>query len=96
LADNAANNQTRIATIAKMLMEEPEEATKIANKLKADYILIYVVAQRVSIDNNTYYILGYGGRKILTISNLSSVWRLAEEEIAKRESTRRRNPETPG
>lgn len=61
LADNAANNQTRIVTIAKMLMERPEQATEIANKIKADYIVIYVVAQPVLVDNKTYYILGYGG-----------------------------------
>jgi dolichyl-diphosphooligosaccharide---protein glycosyltransferase len=61
LADNAANNQTRIATISQMFMEKPEEGIKIANKLQADYILIYVVAEKVGINNSTYYILGSGG-----------------------------------
>jgi dolichyl-diphosphooligosaccharide--protein glycosyltransferase len=62
LADNATLNDTRIATIAKMFMEKPENGIKIASdSLKADYILIYVVAQPILIDNNTYYMLGYGG-----------------------------------
>jgi dolichyl-diphosphooligosaccharide--protein glycosyltransferase len=61
LADNAANNQTRIATISQMFIEKPEEGIKIANKLKADYILIYVVAEKIAINNSSYYILGGGG-----------------------------------
>jgi dolichyl-diphosphooligosaccharide--protein glycosyltransferase len=61
LADNAANNQTRIATISQMFMEKPEEGIRIANKLKADYILIYVVAEKIAINNSSYYILGSGG-----------------------------------
>ncbi|MGZ5547561.1 MAG: STT3 domain-containing protein, partial [Nitrososphaeraceae archaeon] len=44
LADNATINQTRIQTIAKMLMSEQETATQIAHDLKADYVLVYIVA----------------------------------------------------
>ena len=61
LADNANINSTRIAMIGKMFMEEPENGLKIARHLKADYILIHVVAHRILINNTTYYILGYGG-----------------------------------
>lgn len=62
LADNATINQTRISALAQMFIEKPEDGIKIAsNSLKADYILVYLVAQPISIGNNTFYILGYGG-----------------------------------
>jgi dolichyl-diphosphooligosaccharide---protein glycosyltransferase len=62
LADNATLNQTRIQTIAKMLMSEPETATQIAQDLKADYILVYIVADRHNGPNgNSFYTLGSGG-----------------------------------
>jgi dolichyl-diphosphooligosaccharide--protein glycosyltransferase len=62
LADNATLNDTRIATLAKMFMDKPEDGIYLAaSKLRANYILVYVVAEPISINNNTYYILGYGG-----------------------------------
>jgi dolichyl-diphosphooligosaccharide---protein glycosyltransferase len=61
LADNANINETRVGTIAKMFMEEPKDGAKIAQDLKANYILIFVVAQRVSVNGTSYYTLGYGG-----------------------------------
>jgi dolichyl-diphosphooligosaccharide---protein glycosyltransferase len=62
LADNATINQTRIQTIAKMLMSEPETATQIAQDLKADYILVYIVADRHNgPSGNSFYTLGSGG-----------------------------------
>jgi dolichyl-diphosphooligosaccharide--protein glycosyltransferase len=61
LADNAANNQTRIVTIAKMLMDKPEDGIKSALNLKADYILIYLTAQRISVNGTPLYILGDNG-----------------------------------
>ncbi len=45
LADNATINQTRIATIAKMFIQDEQSGTKIAQDLKADYILVYTVSQ---------------------------------------------------
>jgi dolichyl-diphosphooligosaccharide---protein glycosyltransferase len=62
LADNATINQTRIAAIAKMFMDKPLNGINLAaSNLRADYILVYVVAQPILIGNNTFYILGYGG-----------------------------------
>jgi dolichyl-diphosphooligosaccharide--protein glycosyltransferase len=62
LADNATINQTRIATIAKMFIDQPQNGIKIARDLKADYILVYVVAQRFAGVNGTnFYTLGSGG-----------------------------------
>jgi dolichyl-diphosphooligosaccharide--protein glycosyltransferase len=65
MADNATINQTKIATIAKMFMSPEEQGLKIAKDLGADYILIYVVGQKLpAIDptnNSPIYILGSGG-----------------------------------
>jgi dolichyl-diphosphooligosaccharide--protein glycosyltransferase len=62
LADNATINQTRIATIAKMFIDQKENGIKIAQDLKADYILVFVVGQRFSGVNGTaFYTLGSGG-----------------------------------
>jgi dolichyl-diphosphooligosaccharide---protein glycosyltransferase len=62
LADNGTINQTRIQTIAKMFIEKPAESIKLARQLKADYILVYIVGQRLaSASPNTLYTLGNGG-----------------------------------
>jgi dolichyl-diphosphooligosaccharide---protein glycosyltransferase len=62
LADNATINKTRIETLAKMFMDTPEQGVKIARNLKANYLLIYVVAKSVPIDGTLYYYsLGNGG-----------------------------------
>lgn len=62
LADNATINQTRIATIAKMFMDQTENGLKIAKDLKSDYIVVYIVGQRFSgINNSELYVLGNGG-----------------------------------
>jgi dolichyl-diphosphooligosaccharide--protein glycosyltransferase len=62
LADNGTLNSTRIQTIAKMFIDKPEEGIKTAGQLKADYILIYIVAQRLAGANGTsFYTLGSGG-----------------------------------
>src|SRR5919199_135875 len=45
LADNATLNQTRISTIGKMFISNEQSGIKIAQDLKADYILVYVVGQ---------------------------------------------------
>jgi dolichyl-diphosphooligosaccharide---protein glycosyltransferase len=45
LADNATLNHTRIQTIGKMFISDEESGMKIAEDLKADYILVYVVGQ---------------------------------------------------
>jgi dolichyl-diphosphooligosaccharide--protein glycosyltransferase len=45
LADNATLNHTRIQSIAKMFISDEESGMKIAQDLKADYILVYVVGQ---------------------------------------------------
>lgn len=62
LADNGTINQTRIQTIAKMFIDKPEDGIKVARQLKTDYILLYIVAQRLAGANGTsFYTLGSGG-----------------------------------
>ncbi|MBA3977102.1 MAG: peptidylprolyl isomerase [Nitrosopumilus sp.] len=65
LADNATINQTRIESIAKMFISPEEEGLKIANNLKADYILVYVVGQKLPAfdpnSNSPIFVLGTGG-----------------------------------
>jgi dolichyl-diphosphooligosaccharide---protein glycosyltransferase len=65
LADNATINSTRISTIAKMLMSPEQEGWKIANNLKANYILIYVVGQKLPaidpVNKSPIFTLGGGG-----------------------------------
>jgi dolichyl-diphosphooligosaccharide--protein glycosyltransferase len=62
LADNATINQTRIATIAKMFMDQTDNGLKIAQDLKSDYIVVYIVGQRISgINGSELYVLGNGG-----------------------------------
>jgi dolichyl-diphosphooligosaccharide--protein glycosyltransferase len=45
LADNATLNHTRIQSLAKMFISDEESGIKIAQDLKADYILVYAVGQ---------------------------------------------------
>lgn len=45
LADNATLNHTRIQSLAKMFISDEESGMKIAQDLKADYILVYTVGQ---------------------------------------------------
>jgi dolichyl-diphosphooligosaccharide--protein glycosyltransferase len=76
LADNATLNHTRIQSIAKMFISDEKNGMKIAEDLKADYILVYVVGQvrfygqlNASATNGTsngndriaVYTLGQGG-----------------------------------
>jgi dolichyl-diphosphooligosaccharide--protein glycosyltransferase len=62
LADNATINQTRIAALAKMFIDDPEGGIKIAQDLKSDYILLYLVAQRFpGLNTTSFYTLGNGG-----------------------------------
>ncbi len=65
LADNATINQTRIETIAKMFISPEEEGWKLAKNLKADYVLIYVVGQKLPASDPTskspIFVLGSGG-----------------------------------
>ena len=65
LADNATINSTRIESIAKMFISPEQEGWKIANNLKSDYIVIYVVGQKLPafdpVSKSPLFVLGGGG-----------------------------------
>ncbi|AIC16797.1 peptidylprolyl isomerase [Nitrososphaera viennensis] len=72
IADNATINQTRIESIAKMFSGDEQSGIKIAQDLKADYVVVYVVGQHQfdgtpggnSTDVNVpIYTLGQGGEE---------------------------------
>lgn len=69
--DNATLNSTRIETVAKMLMGDEQSGIKIAQDLGADYVLVFIVAQKqftgTTGENGTQdvsiYTLGQGGEE---------------------------------
>ena len=61
LADNATMNSTRIANIAKAFLAPPDLAWESLQKMDADYVLVFVAAQKLDIPGESYYILGGGG-----------------------------------
>ncbi len=61
LADNATIDTNVIANIARMLLSSPDEAWKMLNKAGANYVLVYVVGQKFTSNNQDLYILGGGG-----------------------------------
>jgi dolichyl-diphosphooligosaccharide--protein glycosyltransferase len=75
VADNAGNVFPCIETIAKMFMEPPKEGLGIIHNLKADYILIYIVAKNITINGKQYYILVNGSEKskIYAISKVAKL-----------------------
>ena len=62
LADNSTISTIIIANIAKMLLSNPDTAWDSLNEMQADYVLIFVVGERLNIDSpESYYRLGGGG-----------------------------------
>ena len=62
LADNSTLSTIIIANIAKMLLSSPDTAWDSLNEMQADYVLIFVVGERLNIDSpESYYRLGGGG-----------------------------------
>jgi len=62
LADNATVNSTRIEQIAKAFISDEQTGVKILKGLKANYVLVYVVGQRIPLSSNASFVaLGGGG-----------------------------------
>ncbi|MCI4432438.1 MAG: hypothetical protein JHC41_02355 [Nitrosopumilus sp.] len=63
LADNATIDSTRIENIAKTFLSSPEEAWQMLQEMDADYVLVFVSGQRLTIDNEdqALYVLEGGG-----------------------------------
>lgn len=61
IADNATIDSDRIKEIATMFISEPDDAYAKLLDLHADYIMIFVMAERLPTDRGPMYILGGGG-----------------------------------
>jgi len=62
LADNSTISTNIIANIARMLLNNPDTAWDSLNEMQADYVLIFVVGERLNIDSpDSFYRLGGGG-----------------------------------
>ena len=61
LADNATIHTYIIANIAKMFLSSPDQAWKMLQEMDADYVLVYVVGQKLVSNDQELYILGGGG-----------------------------------
>lgn len=62
LADNATINSTRIATIGRMFMSPENEGVEALRSLGADYVLVFVVGQKVNQGGaGDIIVLGGGG-----------------------------------
>ena len=63
LADNSTLNTKLIQNIANMLLQHPDDAWKTLNEMEADYVLVFVAGQRLTIDSDgraLYHIQGGG------------------------------------
>jgi dolichyl-diphosphooligosaccharide--protein glycosyltransferase len=78
--DNATMNSTRIAQMATTFLSPPDEAWKNLQKLEADYILVFVVGQRVDQgQDQPVYLISGGGDE----SKKQWFMRIAGEPIGK-------------
>jgi len=80
LADNFTGNHTRIENIAQTLLSSPDDAWKNLQEMKADYVVVFVVGQRIDQgQNEPLYILSGGGDE----SKKSWFMRIAGEPVQK-------------
>lgn len=80
LADNFTGNHTRIEKIAQTLLSSPDDAWKSLQEMQADYVVVFVVGQRIDQgQNEPLYILSGGGDE----SKKSWFMRIAGEPVQK-------------
>jgi dolichyl-diphosphooligosaccharide--protein glycosyltransferase len=60
LADNSTTNDHIIQNIARMLLSTPDDSWNMLQKMDADYVLVFLSAQKID-DNSELYVLGGGG-----------------------------------
>ncbi|MGY5142384.1 MAG: hypothetical protein ACW9WZ_04990 [Nitrosopumilus sp.] len=77
LIDNATLSSEKIEKIAKILFSEPQNAWKSLKELEVDYLVIFVVGERLpaNLNDQGMYVLGGGGDEskkswIVRIANL--------------------------
>ena len=62
LADNSTISTAKIENIARMLLNNPDEAWHSLQELHADYILVFVAGEKLKIDSpQPFYVLRGGG-----------------------------------
>ena len=61
LADNATLSTERIQQLARILLSSPDEAWNLLQQMDADYILIYVAAQRINNEEPPLFLVQGGG-----------------------------------
>lgn len=62
LADNSTVSTKIIQDIAKMLLDNPDSAWNILNEMQADYVLIFVAAEKLNVNaDDSLYALRGGG-----------------------------------
>ncbi|MCH7649104.1 MAG: glycosyltransferase family 39 protein, partial [Thaumarchaeota archaeon] len=80
LADNSTIHTNIIKNIAKMLLNNPDDAWISLNKMQADYVLVFVAGQKLGIDSEkSLYVLGGGGDE----SKKQWFMRIAGEDLSK-------------
>jgi len=60
LADNATLDTKRIQKLGEMLLSPPDRAIELLNELEADYVLIFIAAQKIQVAPQEIYLLTGG------------------------------------
>ncbi|MEO2265205.1 MAG: STT3 domain-containing protein [Nitrosopumilus sp.] len=80
LADNSTISNLVIVNIAKMLLNNPDDAWISLNEMHADYVLVFVAGQKLGVDfEESLYLLGGGGDE----SKKHWFMIIAEEDLSK-------------
>lgn len=61
IADNATLIDWRIKQMAQVFLSTPDEAWQILQEMDADYVLVYVAAQRINSEDPALYMVQGGG-----------------------------------
>ena len=77
LADNATLSWTRIKQMAAALLSEPDEAWRYFQSKGADYVLVFVAAERYTLNGEKVFALAGGGEE----SKLPSIIPVAGEPL---------------
>ncbi len=80
LADNSTVSTNIIKNIAKMLLGNPDSAWSTLNEMQADYVLIFVTAEKLNVNaDDSLYVLRGGGDE----SKKQWFMRIAEYDLSK-------------
>jgi len=80
LADNSTIHTHIIENIAKMFLDNPDDAWVSLNEMQADYVLVFVAGQKLAIDSvEPLYVLEGGGDE----SKKQWFMRIADKDLSK-------------